>query len=149
MTRQLAFLALLIFSTLFACLRGGRPEKIGAVTLFAGAWISAWAVRPHGLRFRHVETGILLIDLTILGVFLWLSLRSTRFWPIWLAALLNAEILVHLGLIVAPQVNWRTYMDTTALWGWAAQAMLILATWRHQIRLAQHGADAPWKARAI
>lgn len=149
MTRQLAFLALLIFSTLFAAARGGRPEKIGAATLFAGAWMSAWVVRPHGLRFRHVETGILMIDMAVLGILLWLSFRCTRFWPIWVAGLLGAEILVHLALIVAPQVHWESYLDTTALWGWIAQSILIAGTWRHQTRLARHGHDAPWKSRAI
>lgn len=145
MTRQVAFLVLLVVSTLYAELRGGRPEQIGAATLFAGAWISTLVVHPLGLRFFHVEIGVLVTDVTILGVFLWLSVRSTRFWPIWIAAMLTAEVVVHIGLIVAPGVHWRAYMDATALWGWFAQLMLIVATWRAKSRQTQPGADAPWK----
>lgn len=145
MTRQVAFLGLLIVSTLYAAIRGGRPEQIGAATLFAGAWISTLVVRPLGLRFFHIETGILLTDVIVLSVFLWLSVRSTRFWPIWIAAMLTAEVIVHIGLVVAPSVHWSAYMDATALWGWIAQLMLIVATWRARRRQKYPGADAPWK----
>jgi hypothetical protein len=79
------FLAPLIFSTLFAASRGGRPEKIGAIALFAGALISFLVVSPPGLRFRHIETGILMTDMALRGIFLWLSFRCTRFWPIWIS----------------------------------------------------------------
>jgi hypothetical protein len=145
MTRQIAFLILLITSTLYAGLRGGRPEQIGAATLFAGAWISTLAVHPLGQRFFHVETGILLTDVAILGVFLWLSVRSTRFWPLWVAGMLTAEVIVHIGLIIAPSVRWKAYMDATAIWGWIAQLVLIGATWRTKWRQSHLGADAPWK----
>lgn len=145
MSRQVAFLVLLILSTFYAALRGGRPEQIGAATLFAGAWVSTLAVHPQGMRFYHVESGILLIDLAILGVFLWLSVRSTRFWPLWITAMLAAEVVVHIGLIVAPNVHWKAYMDATAIWGWIAQLVLIAATWRTRQRQKKLGADAPWK----
>ncbi|MBB3957068.1 hypothetical protein [Novosphingobium sediminicola] len=143
--RQQEFLALLIFSTLFALTRGGRPEKIGAIALFAGALISFLVVRPRGLRFRHIETGILMTDIALLGIFLWLTFRCTRFWPIWISGLLGAETLVHLGLIVAPQVHWEVYLNATALWSWLIQLMLVIGTWRHQMRLMQNGRDPPWR----
>ncbi|WEK43249.1 MAG: hypothetical protein P0Y64_18340 [Candidatus Sphingomonas colombiensis] len=145
MTRQIAFLVLLVVSTLYAVLRGGRPEQIGAATLFAGAWISTLVVHPLGLRFFHIESGVLVTDVAILGVFLWLSVRCTRFWPIWIAAMLTAEVIVHIGLVIAPSVPWKAYMDATALWGWIAQLMLIVATWRTKRRQMDLGADAPWK----
>jgi hypothetical protein len=146
MTRQAAFLMLLTGSTLYALIRGGRPEQIGAATLFGGAWLSVLVVQPLGLRFRHLETGILMTDMVILGIFLWLSIRSTRFWPIWIAALLGAEVLVHLATMVAPRAGWEAYMAGTMMWSWGAQTLLIAATWRHRCRVARTGADTPWKS---
>lgn len=145
MTRQIAFLILLLLSTFYASVQGGKPERIGAATLFAGAWLSAWVVNPRGPRFHQIETGILLTDMAILGIFLWLSIRSARFWPVWIAAMLGAEVLVHLGLIIAPSVHWKAYMDATAMWSWLAQFMMIAATWRHRRRLGATGVDVPWK----
>jgi hypothetical protein len=146
MTRQVLFLAVLLLSTAYALIRGGQPERIGAATLLGGASLTVVAASPLGIRFRGVETGILFIDLSLLGIFLWLSIRSTRFWPIWIAAMLGAEVIIHIALMVAPDVVPRTYMHALALWSWMGQLVLVTATWRHRMRLTRLGADAPWKA---
>lgn len=145
MTRQMVFLALLLVSTLYALMRGGWPEKIGAATLLGGACLSAVFIRPHGPRFHNVETGVLVIDALIFGIFLWLAVRSTRFWPMWIAAMLGAEVVVHVMLMTMPDVVPEAYMDAVALWSWLAQIVLIVATRRHLSRLKRWGADAPWK----
>ncbi|MDE1918798.1 MAG: hypothetical protein KGJ57_08275 [Sphingomonadales bacterium] len=143
--RHIAFLLLLALSSLYALARGGRPEQIGAATLLGGAMLTVWIAPPLPLRFHRVETGILAIDLILFGMFLWLSVRTTRFWPLWIAALLGAEVLVHIGLMIAPTIIPQAYGDTLALWSWAAQMALIAATWRHRVRLTRTGADRPWK----
>ncbi|WDF74214.1 hypothetical protein [Novosphingobium sp. KACC 22771] len=145
MTRHVAFFILLTVSSLYAAIRGGRPEQIGAATLFGGAWASVLAANPPGGRFRQLESGILVIDIVLLAIFLWLAIRSTRFWPIWVAGLLGSEVLVHVGVILAPLATWRAYLNATAMWSWVAQIILIVATWRHRERLAQRGNDASWK----
>jgi len=145
-TRHLLFFGLLTFSTLYALIRGGRPEQIGALTLFAGAWTSALMVKPAGSRFYQVETGILVTDVAIWGVLLWLSIRSTRFWPLWITALLGAEVLVHIGVLFAPGSDWAAYMTAAAMWSWIAQVLLLVATRRHCRRLRLWGADASWKS---
>ena len=137
MTRQVLFLAFLLLSSAFAFRRGDQPEKIGAVTLLLGASLTVLVASPLGTRFQNVEAGILVIDISILGIFLWLSIQSTRFWPIWIAAILGA---------IAPEVVPRAYMHGLAVWGWFAQLALVIATWRHRRRLKRLGADAPWKS---
>lgn len=146
MMRQSAFLVLLILSSLYAGLRGGRPEQIGAASLLGGALLSTLVVNPFGGSFRFVETGMLLIDIAILGSFLWLSIRSTRFWPLWIAAMLGAEVIVHLMRAIMPAIIPQAYIDGLAIWSWIIQLMLVAGTWRHQRRLARLGADASWKS---
>lgn len=145
MTRQTLFFALLLASTLYGLIRGGRPEQIGAATLFAGAWASVLLAHPAGARFNYLEAGILATDVVIWGIFLWLSIQSSRFWPLWVAALLGAEVLVHIGLVFAPRSGWKAYMAASAMWSWVAQPLLIIATWRHRRRLDRYGVDVSWK----
>lgn len=145
MTRQLLFLGLLVASSVYAGARGGGPEKIGAAALLGGAVASVAVAQPFAVRFQQIEVGILVVDFIMLSVFLWLSLRSTRFWPLWIAALLGAEIVVHLMRIAVPNIVPRAYMDAVAMWAWAAQMILIAATWRHGARFKRLGADPSWR----
>lgn len=146
MTRQIAFLTLLIVSTLYAAWRGGTPERIGAAALLGAACLSVGLVDPFGDRFHHIEIAILLVDFALLSVFIWLSLQSTRFWPLWVAAMLGAEVAVHLMRILMPAIVPRAYVDALAVWSWVAQTMLIGATFRHRSRIKQRGVDRPWKS---
>lgn len=144
-TRHVAFAVLLLLSSAYALARGGRPERIAATTLLCAALFSVAVARPSGFRFHHVESGLVLIDLVILGIFLWLSLRTTRFWPMWITALLGAEMIVHFGLLIAPETVPDAYRNAQAVWSWGAQIILAVATWRHQNRMARLGQDPPWK----
>lgn len=146
MTRQVLFLAFLLLSSAYAFIKGDQPERIGAATLLGGASLTVFVASPLGIRFQGVEAGILIIDLLILGIFLWLAMRSTRFWPIWIAAMLGAEVVIHVALMIAPNVVPRAYMHALALWSWFAQLALAIATWRHRTRLMRLGVDAPWKS---
>ena len=145
MTRQALFLAFLLLSSTYSYRKGDQPEKIGAVTLLGGASLTVLVASPLGTRFQDVESGILFIDISIMGIFLWLSVRSTRFWPIWIASILGAEVIIHVVLMIAPEVVPRAYMHGVALWGWLAQLTLVIATWRHRRRLTRLGADEPWR----
>jgi len=144
MNRHIAFLVLLVGSSLYAGLRGGTPERTAAASLFAAAFLSLDVAAPIH-RFHRIETGVLVVDLLLLSVFLWLAQRSTRFWPIWIAGFLAAEIIVHLARAAVPDFFTLEYMDAIALWGWLAQVLLIVATWRHRHRIRRWGADESWK----
>jgi hypothetical protein len=146
MTRQALFLAFLLLSSAYAYRRGDEPEKIGAVTLLGGASLTVLVASPLSTRFQDVEAGILVIDISIMGIFLWLAVRSTRFWPIWIASILGAEVIIHVVLAIAPEVVPRAYMHGLAVWGWFAQLALMVATWRHRRRLMRLGVDEPWKS---
>ncbi|HUD93600.1 hypothetical protein [Sphingobium sp.] len=104
----------------------------------------AFAHHPS-LRFHEFEAGILAVDLVMVGIFLALSFRSTRFWPIWIAGILGAETIVHVTRAVVPHVIPQAYADAAGLWSWVIQTILIAATWRHRHRLLRNGSDAPWR----
>ena len=89
---------------------------------------------------------MLAVDATMLGIFLWLSFKSTRFWPAWVSGMLMAEVAVHVMRVTVPDVVPKAYMDAVAIWSWVAQIILIVATWRHQRRLVRLGADSSWRS---
>jgi len=149
MTRQLLFFGFLLATCLFAAVRGGRPEKIAAITLLVGAIFSVTLARPFDERFANVEVGIFVTDALTLIAFLWLSVRSTRFWPLWISAMLGAETAIHLLRVVSPGIVPVAYRDAQAIWSWIAQLMLFVGTVRHLRRLRHEGADPPWKARYL
>jgi hypothetical protein len=146
MTRQMIFVCLLIVSSLYAFARGGRPEQIAAATLALGVLASIAFVQPGSVRFHYLEAGILGVDLAMLGIFLALSLRSTRFWPLWISGMLLAEVIIHLTRALVPDIVPAAYAEAAGFWSWVAQSMLIAATWRHQERLRQRGYDASWRS---
>lgn len=138
MSRQSAFLVLLLVSSLYAFARGGRPERTAAGTLLGGAILSVAVARHAPQPFLHVEYGILAVDVAILGVFLWLSLLRTRNWPIPMSCLIAAEITLHVTrIIILPRPLPILYLHAVALWSWPAQTILIVATFRYRRRL-QH-----------
>ena len=94
MTRQMMFVGLLVLSSIYGVARGGRPEQIGAATLALGVLASIVFSHPVTLQFQSVEVGMLAVDAAMLGVFLWLSFKSTRFWPAWVSGMLMAEVAV-------------------------------------------------------
>ncbi len=139
------FVGLLVLSTIYGFARGGRPEQIGAATLASGVLASIAFSHPAALQFQRVEAGMLTVDAAMLGVFLWLSFKSTRFWPAWVSGMLVAEVAVHVMRVTAPDVVPKAYMDAVAIWSWVGQIILIVATWRHQRRLARAGVDSSWR----
>ena len=139
------FVGLLVLSSIYGFAKGGRPEQIGAATFVSGVIASITLAHPVAFRFHGVEHGMLLVDTAMLGVFLWLSFTSTRFWPLWVSGMLVAELSVHAMRVAVPAVVPKAYMDAVALWSWIAQIILIVATWRHQRRLARVGVDKSWK----
>jgi hypothetical protein len=145
MTRQMMFVGLLVLSSIYGVARGGRPEQIGAATLALGVLASIVFSHPVTRQFQRVEVGMLAVDAAMLGVFLWLSFKSTRFWPAWVSGMLMAEVAVHVMRVMVPDVVPKAYMDAVAIWSWVAQVILIVATRRHQRRLHRQGADRSWR----
>lgn len=143
-----------LFFTLVACscgyalVRGGAPERVAALTVLAGVGLSVASVPIGYHRFVGVEIDILVLDLTMLIAFQALALTANRFWPMWIAGLQQATVLVHFAKLLAPDIFPLGY--AMGLRGWAYMTLVLLAvgTWRHRDRLRLRGADLAWSHRA-
>ncbi len=141
--------ALLFFSTsLYALWRGGAAERLGVAIVVAGSILTVLLYSPHGARFTHVETGVMIADIVVLAGFLALACFSTRFWPIWVSGLQLVAVIVHVLRLVSPTILPVPYMVVLAFWGYPIQFVLAVAAHRHWRRLRQRGWDGSWRAGA-
>jgi len=140
------YFTLLAICWLYAWLKGGPPERIGATILAVGSILSL-AARSNAVgRFGSVEFGIFLVDVATLVGFLALALAAKRFWPLWLTALQAVGIAGHAVKLVDSATIPLAYAFILALWSYPMLLLIALGTWRHQRRLARFGADLSWSS---
>ena len=139
------FFALLFVCCLYAFVAGGGPERIGAAAYGLSCVASHFAFSAP-LRFRHVETGVFLIDVLVFATFIFLALRANRFWPIWVSALLGLGVLAHLARWTGPTTVPWAYQVIMSIWSYPILALIALGTFNHRRRLARSGADPSWTA---
>lgn len=127
----------------YALWRGGAAERIGAGIFIAGfilTGVASW--RPN---FRSIDVGIFTVDTLMMVAFLILATRSTRYWPIWMAALQAVQVAGHFSRLADQAMIPWVYAVAQALWSYPMMALLILATWRHHRRLKAFGTDSSWR----
>lgn len=144
MIRILIFNSLYIVSSLFALVRGGAPERIGAIILIADFQLSAWVVEPMHSRFAGVEWAMVAVDSGAFAALYILSLVTTRYWPAWMAGIQGCVALSHLAGLRLEIIPWA-YGTVVASWAYFMLAILAVATWRHRKRIRRYGADPAWR----
>jgi hypothetical protein len=145
MTRLILFLVLWLGCCLYALVRGGGPEKIGALIFLVAALLSALLEEPKGSRFDSVEFGMLIVDLTVLAALLALALRADRFWPLWMCAMQGVQVFSHFAIAINTTVIPWAYWNAQTLWSYPMLLLLAAATAWHRSRLRKRGADRSWR----
>jgi hypothetical protein len=143
MIRILVFNLFYVVVCLFALVRGGPPERIGALILVADFELSLFVVGPMSRRFSGVEWPMFGVDFAAFAALYLLSILSARYWPIWMAALQGCVALSHLVGFRRDIIAWA-YGTAVASWSYLLLAILAIATWRHIRRRAQFGIDPAW-----
>jgi hypothetical protein len=139
--RQIAFGALMWAVFVYALRRGAWAERLAAGSIIANAYLTVLVDRPLAYRFKGLETPVLLVDLALLLVLLFISLRSDKFWPLWLTAMHALAILAHLSPLVPNMLPWG-YWRAVATWSWPMLITLGLAV-RHHHREQMAGLIRP------
>lgn len=138
------YYVLLVLCWIYALLKGGLPERIGATILAIGSTLTVAALSSLAIRFGTVEIGVFLVDVATLAAFLVLALRAERYWPLWLTALQIIGIGGHALKLAEPGAIREAYAFALAFWSYPMLALIALGTWRHQRRVARNGADPSW-----
>jgi hypothetical protein len=139
-----AYLGLLLATCGYALARGGAPERIGAAIVFGAVVLSMAALgRPLG-HFASRETGVLIVDITMLLAVVTLALKAERYWPMWMAAFLGLGLELQFVMWVDPNGHREIYKVLHFWDAYPTLLILALGTARHRLRVARDGADASW-----
>src|SRR5206468_3717161 len=114
----------------YAFLRGNRDERLAAGVVVAGVIATHLVISPVTSRFGTVETPVMIVDIATFGGFLWVALRSERFWPLWVAGLQLTTILGHVIKLVDFDLFPRAYGAALVFWGYPILLILAIGTWR-------------------
>jgi hypothetical protein len=145
MTMNVALFALLqLAASGYAVWRGGKPERFVAIAMFAAAFATLIAYAPLSRRFAGAEVGVLLVDVALFAGLTGIALNANRYWPMAVASLQLAALIVHLGKLLDLTMGGWAYALLLKLWSYPMLLTLVVATMRHRRRLSRHGIDRPW-----
>jgi hypothetical protein len=128
------FRILLALVTLYAFLAGRRDERQVGVILVVGVIATHLAWSPVRQRFGELEIGVMSVDLVVFVGFLWVALKSERFWPLWIAGLQLTTIFGHFLKAIDTGLLSRAYGAALMFWGYPILIILAVGTWRQARR---------------
>lgn len=98
---------------------------------------------PVRQRFEGVELKLMLVDVLVFAGFVWVALRSDRFWPLWVAGLQLTAILGHVLKAVDIHLFARAYGAALVFWAYPMVVILAVGTWRSVRRSQRENETAP------
>jgi len=143
-TNVILFALLQIGVSAYAAWRGGTPERFVATAMFAAAFATLVTYAPLSRRFVGAEYGVLAVDLALFAGLTAIALHANRYWPMAVASMQLASLIVHLGKLVDLSMGGWAYAFLLKLWAYPMLLTLLAATMRHRRRLIRYGADRPW-----
>lgn len=133
MSRQILY-GLLMWGVFFYSLRrGGWAERLAASSILIGTYLTVLVMQPWAARYQQIEYAAVLVDIAVFIVFLYISLRSERFWPLWLAAMQSLTILSHFALYVPHMLPWA-YWNATVVWSYPMLVALGFSIYGHRCK---------------
>jgi hypothetical protein len=114
----------------------GRDEERLAASSNLAAWALTMVVARASRRdLQETPWAVLPIDAALLGVFLWIVLRTRRRWPVVAAALQLVMVATYFVRPPSPTVDGWTYMTVQLFWSYLVLAAIGYGAWtapRHE-----------------
>ncbi len=113
-----------------ALVRGGRPERVGAVINLTASSVTTALRLWHISYFAPMDLVIVSIDLVVAGGFFWLGVTTTRFWPIWAAGFALANLFMNFCSALMPNIPLFAFHTGLGIYAYLALGALGLGTYR-------------------
>ena len=121
---------------LFAFIKGGPRERVGAGYLLA-AWFASLLVQENN-GFRGLPIGMFLIDAMSLVVFAALAWRAHQSWPVWVAGLQLITVMAHIMILTTKTIPIASLYTVMNLIGYLIIICIGVGTfWARQERKAE------------
>jgi hypothetical protein len=128
----------LVIACALAASRGRDAERLAAATV-----LLAWSLTM--VVFQGASEGtqwlVMMIDVAQLPIFLWLALRSPRYWPLFAAAFKLLLVVTHLSRAIDPTISGWAYQTAGVAWSYLALFVIVYAAWTAPRRYAEIEAD--------
>ncbi|MBW8813771.1 MAG: hypothetical protein JF588_10130 [Caulobacterales bacterium] len=105
--------------------RGRDEERLATAAILADWALAIFVYRAS----QETQWGILMIDCAQCAVFLWIALRSPRYWPLPLAAFGLLELLTHLAHAADTTVSGWAYITAEMIWSYLLLFTVGYASW--------------------
>lgn len=120
----------------FAFLKGGEPEKIGAGA-YIFAWIASLVIQSAGRGYFGVQWAIFAIDMVLLAVFAAMVWKAPRSWPVWACALQLLAVTSHVMIILDLRTPISAFYTVVNMTGYGIMLAIAVGTfWAWQDRRA-------------
>ena len=120
---------------LFAFLKGGQPEKIGAGA-YLFAWFASLMAQTSGSYFG-VQWGVFAIDVVLLVIFSAMVWKAPRSWPVWACALQLLAVTSHIMVMFNLSPPISAFYTVVNITGYGIMLSIAIGTfWACQERRA-------------
>lgn len=145
MLGTLNYLAILAAVSLYAFLRGRADERLAAAICIVATAATHGLMLAIGETYSRVETGLLLVDIATLGAFLYIALRTDRFWPLWVAGFQLTTLFSHALKAVQLDLMPQAYAAAAKFWVYPIFLAIVIGTLRSNrySRLRDEHSQAP------
>lgn len=109
-----------------AAWRGRDDERLAA-----GGYLANWALTLVVFKDRSVDTqwGVLVVDLALLVLYLWLAMRSRRYWPLLATGFHLLAVITHVARAMDPAVGGWAYLTAELIWSYMVIGTIGYGAW--------------------
>ena len=100
-------------------------RRIGAAQLLC--WVGSLLVYRRDAY--NADFGVLVIDISALVYFAWISMRSRRLWTVVVSAFQAIIVASHVAVIIDLRVTMGTFFMSMALWSYGNLLCIAFGTW--------------------
>lgn len=130
MLRVAFFYTLLFGVAALTFWKGRADERLAAIICMVGTGLTVLAGDELPVRFADFDTFAFIVDLGVLLSFLWIALRSDRYWPIWVTGLQLTATTIHPMMFLSPELVGRVFGAAVALWSYPILFIIAIGTVR-------------------
>lgn len=135
--------AVLLVACGYAFWRGRSDERAVAGVCLVASILSLLSLPAQQMRYSGVELGLLIVDGATLAAFVAIALKSSRYWPLWVAGLQLTTSFAHLLKAVQLDLLPYAYGAAARFWAYPILLILVVGTWRSHQRAAEVREPAP------
>ena len=143
MLSPLIYYLLLMAVAAYAFVRGSPDARLAAAVCVIATVATRIVLSPVAHRYSGVEYGVVTVDLLALFGFIFIALRTDRFWPLWVAGFQLTTIVAHALKAVDPHLLPHAYAAAGRFWVYPIFLIIVIGTWRSHQRALDGGIAKP------